>query len=401
MKQHNAKVKNRGHIVVFSVIWLIGLALVVGGGSGDSPRSLGVSLMFIASALWCLPLCAWFDGILFDVGAQGSVFGNWRAMGVRWLRDCLCAIIIYHPVMLGICLDGRDGFWTNLAIFAAVTVEIGTVAALLGVPYRFFRNIRRELKKPAPQTPPPTNVYQRAAELAREKRAAQKAVPAQTQTQTQTQTPAQTPAEPAETSSERRALEQQAERAQLAAQLEQQKRAAQTSAEAPKEDAPVSAAPVFRMSREALLPLLNSASQTLTPNGPALGTLAGQRALYEEALAVLPTLAILRHTPPLAAFLYLDEEDPSRLPDHVSRLLGGICGILADADIGVLPTLWLDLPPEALVRGWRALSVYRRISAAQQAFDLPLQTLEDHLREREDAAEWLEDRANGGASDEH
>ena len=211
MKQHNAKVKNRGHIVVFSVIWLMGLALVVGGGSGDSPRSLGVSLMFIASALWCLPLCAWFDGILFDVGAQGSVFGNWRAMGVRWLRDCLCAIIIYHPVMMGICLDGRDGFWTNLAIFAAVTVEIGTVAALLGVSYRFFRNIRRELKKPAPQTPPPTNVYQRAAELAREKRAAQKAVPAQTQTQT----PVQTPAEPAETSSERRALEQQAERGVL------------------------------------------------------------------------------------------------------------------------------------------------------------------------------------------
>ena len=134
---------------------------------------------------------------------------------------------------------------------------------------------------------------------------------------------------------------------------------------------------------------LEKVQQTLEPHGETLGTLEGQRALFEEAQAVLPVIAVLRSIPPLAAFLYDEKTAQAQLPDLVGKLLEGIGGVIVETDLESLYILWLDLPPEALVRGWRALSAYRRISSMQYVFEDILESLEAQMTEREDVLDWL------------
>ena len=134
---------------------------------------------------------------------------------------------------------------------------------------------------------------------------------------------------------------------------------------------------------------LEKVQQTLEPHGETLGTLEGQRALFEEAQAVLPVIAVLRSIPPLAAFLYDEKTAQAQLPDLVGKLLEGIGGVIGETDLESLYILWLDLPPEALVRGWRALSAYRRISSMQYVFEDILESLEAQMTEREDVLDWL------------
>ena len=150
-----------------------------------------------------------------------------------------------------------------------------------------------------------------------------------------------------------------------------------------------------RRTREALLRQLGMMEQTLEPSGEKLGTLPGQRALYEEAQGVLPVIALLRSVPPLAEFLY-DEHTPEKeLPDLVGKLLGGICRMIEEADMESLYILWLDSSPEVLVRGWRALSAYRRISSVQYVFDSVLEKLEEQMLELDDVLDWLTWRCEG------
>ena len=100
-------------------------------------------------------------------------------------------------------------------------------------------------------------------------------------------------------------------------------------------------------------------------------------------------IAVLRSIPPLAAFLYDEKTAPAQLPDLVGKLLEGIGGVIVETDLESLYILWLDLPPEALVRGWRALSAYRRISSMQYVFEDILESLEAQMTEREDVLDWL------------
>lgn len=143
------------------------------------------------------------------------------------------------------------------------------------------------------------------------------------------------------------------------------------------------------VSRGQLVRWLTLVEETLQPQGEALGTLAGQRALFEEAEAILPVLSTLRALPPLARFLFEDATDSEELPERVGALLGGIIDAIHQADLEVINIYWLDLNPEVLVHGWRAISVYRRISTGQAVFDEVLELLEAHLLEREEALNWL------------
>lgn len=143
------------------------------------------------------------------------------------------------------------------------------------------------------------------------------------------------------------------------------------------------------VSRGQLLKWLALTEETLQPQGEALGTLAGQRALFEEAETLLPVLSTLRALPPLAQFLFEGDTEAAELPERVGALLGGIVDAIRQADLEIANIYWLELSPEALVHGWRALSVYRRISTAQATFDEVLTLLEAHLLEREEALNWL------------
>jgi len=144
------------------------------------------------------------------------------------------------------------------------------------------------------------------------------------------------------------------------------------------------------MERERLRAWLRNAAERLEPRGAALGTLCGQRALFEEAEALLPVLDTLRTFPPVARFLYDGLADEDALPDRVNGLLGGICSMIEAADLEMISLLWLECDPETLVRGWRALDVYRRISAAQLLFDGALDMIEAHMLERDDVLKWLQ-----------
>ena len=147
--------------------------------------------------------------------------------------------------------------------------------------------------------------------------------------------------------------------------------------------------PPEEVSRSRLLKWLTLMEKTLQPQGEALGTLSGQRALFEEAEAILPVLSTLRALPPLARFLFEDATEEADLPERVGTLLSGIIDAIRQADLEVMNIYWLDLSPETLIRGWRALSAYRRISTGQAVFGEVLELLESHMLEREDVVNWL------------